>query len=143
MAADASFVFWLVLVGCSFSRSAWQFKFHKASFFIHFEGCACGTGVRCRCTIIDRRHAERTDIESIDLFISDLRQVVILSAWFHVFLGASFSRVVVAVIFGQSLVSLGCYQLQPSTTLSSIASFPIGSFSRQSFENAVVGTTNY
>ena len=53
-----------------------------------------------------------------------------------------FPAVVVAVIFGESLALLACWQSQTSSTLSSSKRSQIGSFSGQYFENGVLGTTN-
>ena len=69
-------VFWSFLVGLLFSRYARQYKFEKASIFIHFELCAFGTEVRSRCTLIGRRHAEQMETENRDFFASYRRQVV-------------------------------------------------------------------
>ena len=49
---------------------------------------------------------------------------------------------VVEVIFGRSLVSLGCWQSQPISTFSSSGRIQIGSLSHRSIVKGVVPTTN-
>ena len=80
------------------------------------------------CALIDRRHSQLKEIESRDLFASYIRQVDNFS-W----PGATSSSVrrlpavVISVIFGQSIVMLGCQQLQLGSTLWTCGKSQIGS----------------
>ena len=143
VAPDASFVYWLVLIGLSFSRPPRQLIFQEASIFIYSGLCACGTEVKGQCILIDRRRAERKETESRDLFTSYRRQAICFNRP-----GATFSAVRLfpavldSVNSGQLLVSLGCWQSQPSSTLSLSGKSEIGSLTRRFVENGVLGTTN-
>ena len=100
-------------------------------------------GVRSRCTLIRRRHAEWTETKSRDLFASCRCQVGKFSRP-----GATsslvifFPAVVISVKFGQSLVSFVSCQAQPNSTLLSTGRCQTGSFSRRCFKNGLLGTTN-
>ena len=103
--------------------------------------CAGGKEIRGRCTLIDRRYAERRKTESRDLFYRC--QVVHFSRPRATLSSVRiFPAFAVSVTFGQSLVAPGCYQSQPSSTLSSSGSSQINSLTRRSFEKGLLGTTN-
>ena len=93
--------------------------------------------------MIHCRHVEQMETESWALFATYLRQVVTFSRP-----GATissvrlFPAVVFAVLFGESLVSLGCWQSQPSSTLPSCGKSQIVLLSRRPFEIRVLGTTD-
>ena len=143
VALDASFVYWLVLLGFSFSRWEGHILFPAASVFIHFERNACGTGERGRSTMIDSRYVERMETESCVLCATSLRQVDNFSRPGATFSsGHLFPAVVVAVICRQSLEWLRCWQSQPSSTLLSSGRSQIGLLSLRSFETGVLGTTS-
>ena len=79
VAVDASFVYLLVVVGLSFSHGTRQTDFQWASSFVQFQLCACGTEMRSRCTLIDRRLAEWMETDSRDLFASFLWRMISFS----------------------------------------------------------------
>ena len=103
-AADAALVYWSVLVGLSFCRQARQFKSEEASFFILFNGVLSERECKVVVLLSDRRHVERMETESCDLFTFYHRLVGNFS---HS--GATFSSVrlvpalVVAVMFGRKV----------------------------------------
>ena len=115
VAAHASPVSLPVIIDLLFPHWARQFNFQEASTFFHFQLCLWNGSERLlgRCTYIDKRHAERLESESRVLFLSPLRQKVYFSRP-----GARsssvrfFPVVVLEVLFGQSLVSLGCRRSQ-------------------------------
>ena len=133
-----------VVAGLLFSHWARQLNFQEASFFVRFERCACGTGVEGRCTLIDKQHAGWKEKRE-----SRLVYFLLSSSGYFSRGGATASSVrpfpaeVVEVIPGRSLVSLGCWQSQPSSKLSSSRRFQIGSLFHRSSGKGVLDTTKW
>ena len=109
---------------------------------MHYQLCARKTAVKARCALIDRRPAERMEAESRSWCASNLRQVIKVRCPVTTSLTVGLvSAVAVSILFGQSLVSPGCWQSQPSSALPSSGWLYIGSLSRRSLENGFLGTT--